>query len=178
MKFLNDVGIIPNLSLSQTLYSVCYMFLICLIGIFAIYFINKKINKNLISLNDLFDENFTSWEKNFLKRFFVQYPLWGFVQQLAIVVIFYFLRKVFNLNVSIIIASFIFSAFHFPNLFLCLAVFGFEQVLLYYFSQYNVLYFLGFIHGVLGTSLMYFSPRILFTNFSVWKKYEELYKKK
>jgi len=178
MNFLNSIGIIPTLNFAQTIEAIVFMLLICIIGFFAIYFINKKINKNLISLNDLFDENFTSWEKNFFKRFFVQYPLWGFVQQLAIVIIFYFLRKVLNINIAIIISSFIFAAFHYPNLFLCLATFGIEQVLLYYFTQYNVLYFLGIMHGILGTSLMYFSPRIIFTNFAVWKKYEELYKKK
>ena len=178
MNFLNSIGIIPTLNFAQTIEAIVFMLLICIIGFFAIYFINKKINKNLYVLKKIFDEDFTSWEKSFLKRFFVQYPLWGFVQQLAIVIIFYFLRKVLNINIAIIISSFIFAAFHYPNLFLCLATFGIEQVLLYYFTQYNVLYFLGIMHGILGTSLMYFSPRIIFTNFAVWKKYEELYKKK
>jgi len=175
--FLKGIGLIPvYLTITQVFISIFIALSICILGFFIIYFICKKLNKSLIKLNELVDKNVTEWEKKFLKKLFWKYPLWGFVQQIVILIIFYFLRKIFNDSIAIVIASSIFGLLHYPNLFLFLATFGIEQMFLTFFTYFPNAYLLGFMHGFLGTTLLYFSPSLLYTKFTVWKNYWELYK--
>jgi len=179
MKFLYGIGIIPSWpGLVPFLISLGQALLICLLGFIIIYFICKTLNKSLFNLTELLDKDFTTWEKSFLKRLLWKYPLWGLVQQIAVLTIFYFAGKVFTPQwMLIIICSLIFACFHFPNIYLFLATFGMEQMLLYFFISNPNIYLIGFIHGFLGTCLMYFSPPLVYTKFLTWDNYLKLYKK-
>lgn len=175
LNFLKWIGIIPQFN--NLFVSMFQMIVICLLGIFSIYFTCKKINKNLQDIEKFVDKEVTNWEKNFLKKLLWKYPLWGFIQQLVMIIIFYFIKKIIVTDwIAIAITSLIFAGLHYPNIYLGLAVFGMEQLLLNYLLLYHNLYFIGFIHGFLGTSLLYFSPSIIYTRFSTWKNYWELYK--
>ncbi len=179
LKYLHGVGIIPAWAgIVPFLISLSEMLLFCVIGFIIIYFICKTLNKSLIDLNKLLDSEYTAWEKNFVNKLLWKYPLWGFVQQLAIITLFYFMNKIWAQQwLVIIVCSLIFGLLHFPNLYLFLATFGLEQMLLHYFVIYQNIYMVAFIHGFLGTCLMYFSPSIIYTKFSTWKNYWELYRK-
>lgn len=175
LNFLKWIGIIPEFN--NLLLSLIQMFIICGVGFIFIYLICEQINNKILKIKDLVDKEVTEYEKKFLKKLFLKYPLWGFVQQLIMVIIFYYVRKLFNSDwISITVTSLIFVLFHFPNLYLSLAVFGLEQLLLNYFLLYHNLYFISFIHGFLGTALLYFSPSIVYTRFTIFKNYWELYK--
>lgn len=178
LEFLKGIGLIPFFGgVIPFLISILQLFMLCFFGFIIFYLICKTINKKFnFSFNEILNKDITNWEKTFLSKLFWKYPLWGFVQQLIILIIFYFLRRVFSDWIAIIIASFIFAGLHFPNLFLFLATYGLEQTLLAYFLHCYNLYFIAFIHGFLGTVLMYFAPSVLYTRFSTWKNYWELYK--
>lgn len=177
VDFLKMIGIIPKWTgILPFALSIGGTVIICMIGFGLIYLICRAINKQIYDIKNLLDNEYNTWEKNFLAKLLWKYPLWGFVQQLIIIIVYVFLRKIFIDWVAISIASLIFASLHYPNLFLFLATFGIEQLILNFFNFHGNLYINGFIHGFLGTTLLYFSPPILFTKFSTWKNYWELYK--
>jgi len=178
MDFIKWIGIIPAWNgVFPFIVSILQLLIICLLGFFIIYLFCKVLKKETISIVELFDSNVTDWEKKFINKLLWKYPLWGFVQQLVIITIFFFLQRMISSQwICITIAAIIFAGLHFPNLFLALATFGMEQMLLNYFLINHNLYFIGFIHGFLGTTLLFFSPSVIYTRFSTWKNYWELYR--
>jgi len=176
INFLKLIGIIPA---PITWYCIKETLFILFFGISIIILFTKILNVNfpIKNVQQLFDNNLTNWEKRFYKSLFWKYPLWACVQQLVVVLIFVLLRKFMSDFNAVIVASALFVLMHFPNLFLGLAVFGMEQVLLNYFLIFRNIYFIALIHGVFGTLLCYLSPSILYTKFPTWYDYYKLYKK-
>ncbi|MCR4421451.1 MAG: hypothetical protein NUV32_03120 [Exilispira sp.] len=175
MNFLKETGIVPP---PITHYFIRESLFILIIGIILIIIFCKTININFpeISIRRLIKREMDEWEKKFYRKLLWQYPIWGFVQQFFMVVIFVFIRKLVSDYNAVLITSAIFVVLHYPNLFLGLLVFGLEQMFLNHFMIFRNLYALGIFHGVFATLLLFFSPSVLYTKFYILTDYIKLYR--
>lgn len=89
------------------------------------------------------------------------YPLWGIVQQFLMLGILYNnLSDMFgsrlNRYVLIIIVSLLFSAIHYPDLFLMILTFGMEIVFITVYLRWRNLWAIGIVHGWIATFALFF----------------------
>jgi len=122
-------------------------------------------------------------EKKLYGMMFVLYPLWGLVQQFAILFFYYFLCVVFpNSPYNLFIGASLFMLLHFPNIFLMFFAFGIELLFMNYYIRTGNIIMIAFIHGILGTILKTFYPKKISTSFNIfyayWKEQKELINRK
>lgn len=154
--------------------------LISLIFVIPFYLAYKWISPD-ISKRVQLDGKITSLEKKFYWTLFIQYPLWGFAQQLLFVGIYVLLNSLwpeFTLSYNMILASFIFMLAHIPNVFLMLLCFGFEFIILILMNEFHNIYLLGIIHGIIATCIGAFAPTVIITDYNINNAYALLFKKR
>lgn len=140
----------------------------------AYYWISPDVTKRV-----RLDGTFTNTEKKFYWTFFIQYPVWGFLQQVLFVGIYVLLNTIwpqYIFSYNMLIASFIFMLAHIPNVFLMLLCFGFEFIILILMNEFHNIYLLGVIHGIIATCIGTFAPDVIITNYSINDAYARLFK--
>ena len=118
------------------------------------------------------DGKISEEEKPFYKSIFTKYFLWGSVQQLLVVLVYYLLNIPFKGSIWVpILAAGVFGFMHTPNIVLIFATFAMGQVFLTHWQEYHNIVAIGFAHGFLATLLQYHLPNKLATTFSIWKNF-------
>ena len=170
--------ILRELGLLNPLSGLLDILIVTVIMWLIIYFMSK-ILKSFPEMLAI-DGKINAWERMFYRRLLIRYPIWGFTQQLVVILIYVGLNYLFPdgkyfMNRFIVLV--LFTIAHFPNPLLMFVAPLITAMFIDHFNIYQNIYVLGISHGVLATTLMYFIPPKIHTSFSIWRNYWRYYHK-
>lgn len=111
--------------------------------------------------------------KEFFKSVFIDYHIWGAVQQSILFLLFALLLKVFPQDsiFPIIIASGLFGVLHFPNYVLMFSTCSLGFLFTLHFSDFGNILIPFLFHGLMASFLQYTIPDPISTNWNIWVNY-------
>lgn len=116
----------------------------------------------------------TPREWAFYKSLYLEYPVWGTLQQLLVFWILYLLRFFLPPEIDVWappIAALVFALMHLPNFYLMFTVGFMVSIFVVHMEIHHNVYAIGIAHGVLGTLWKFLPPAAVSTGFEVWGKY-------